>query len=71
MPAQVLVDKTGKARFVHYGHSMKDIPSNEELLMLVDEINQEEIINISRQTDGERAKTEQSEINNVESNYKI
>jgi peroxiredoxin len=42
MPAQVLVDKSGIARFVHYGHSMSDIPSNEELLSLVDEIRQEE-----------------------------
>jgi peroxiredoxin Q/BCP len=42
MPAQVLVDKAGKARYVHYGHSMSDIPSNAELLELLDEINQEE-----------------------------
>ena len=41
MPAQVLVDKAGKARYVHYGHSMSDIPSNAELLGLLDEINQE------------------------------
>jgi peroxiredoxin len=41
MPAQVLVDKTGIARFVHYGHSMRDIPANEELLSLVDGMNQE------------------------------
>ena len=39
MPAQVLIDKAGVARFVHYGHSMSDIPENEELLALVDEIN--------------------------------
>jgi hypothetical protein len=35
----VLIDKAGVARFVHYGHSMSDIPSNEELLALRDEIN--------------------------------
>jgi peroxiredoxin Q/BCP len=35
MPAQVLVDKAGIARFVHYGHDMTDIPSNEELLTLI------------------------------------
>lgn len=40
MPAQVLIDKEGIARFVHYGHSMSDIPGNEEILALVDEINQ-------------------------------
>jgi peroxiredoxin Q/BCP len=39
MPAQVLIDKEGIARFVHYGHDMSDIPSNQEILALVDEIN--------------------------------
>jgi len=38
MPAQVLVDKAGMARFVHYGHSMSDIPENEEILAVGDEI---------------------------------
>ena len=39
MPAQVLIDKVGVARYVHYGHGMSDIPKNEELLALGDEIN--------------------------------
>lgn len=39
MPAQVIVDKEGMARFVHYGHSMTDIPENVELLALIEEIN--------------------------------
>jgi peroxiredoxin Q/BCP len=39
MPAQVLIDKAGVARFVHYGHSMSDIPENEEILGLADELN--------------------------------
>ena len=39
MPAQVLIDKAGIARFVHYGHDMSDIPENEEILALADEIN--------------------------------
>ena len=39
MPAQVLIDKAGVARYVHYGHDMRDIPPNEELLALGDEIN--------------------------------
>lgn len=39
MPAQVVVDQQGVARFVHYGHSMSDIPENAELLTLLDEIN--------------------------------
>lgn len=38
MPAQVLIDKAGVARFVHYGHSMDDIPENEEILALADEL---------------------------------
>lgn len=40
MPAQVLIDKQGIARFVHYGKSMMDIPSNEEMFALLDEINE-------------------------------
>jgi peroxiredoxin Q/BCP len=36
MPAQVLVDKAGMARFVHYGHDMTDIPRNTELFELID-----------------------------------
>jgi len=39
MPAQALIDKTGVARYVHYGHSMSDIPENAELLTLIDELN--------------------------------
>jgi peroxiredoxin Q/BCP len=38
MPAQVLVDKQGVARFVHYGHSMQDIPPNAEILGLLDQL---------------------------------
>lgn len=39
MPAQVIVDQAGVARFVHYGHSMQDIPENAELLSLLDKLN--------------------------------
>ena len=39
MPAQVLIDKAGVARFVHYGHDMSDIPENAEILALADEVN--------------------------------
>ena len=42
MPAQMLVDKQGIARYVHYGKSMSDIPSNEELLTLIDEMDEPE-----------------------------
>jgi len=41
MPAQVLVDRSGIARYIHYGHSMSDIPTNKELLDLLDELNRE------------------------------
>jgi peroxiredoxin len=36
MPAQVMIDKSGKVRFVHYGYSMMDIPENKELLDLIE-----------------------------------
>lgn len=36
LPAQMLIDKSGKVRFVHYGHSMSDIPPNEEILKLIE-----------------------------------
>jgi peroxiredoxin len=39
MPAQVIVDRDGVARFVHYGHSMSDIPEDSELLALLDQLN--------------------------------
>lgn len=39
MPAQVIIDKHGVARFVHYGHSMSDIPPNAEILELLDQLN--------------------------------
>src|SRR5512136_2159010 len=41
MPAQVLVDRAGIARFVHYGRSMSDIPENAEILALADILNKE------------------------------
>ena len=39
MPAQVIVDKAGVARFVHYGHSMSDIPENAEVLEILTQLN--------------------------------
>ncbi|MBN1994094.1 MAG: redoxin domain-containing protein [Anaerolineae bacterium] len=38
MPAQMLIDKLGMLRFVHYGHAMSDIPSNEEILSLLNSL---------------------------------
>jgi peroxiredoxin Q/BCP len=48
MPAQVLIDKAGVARFVHYGHSMSDIPENAEILALVDEIQASAVVAAER-----------------------
>jgi peroxiredoxin len=39
MPAQVIVDRAGMVRYVHYGHNMADIPSNEELFAILDGLN--------------------------------
>jgi peroxiredoxin len=39
MPAQVLIDRQGIARYAHYGHAMSDIPENAEILALIDEWN--------------------------------
>jgi peroxiredoxin len=38
MPAQVILDKAGVARFVHYGHSMSDIPESAQVLSLLDQL---------------------------------
>lgn len=38
MPAQMIIDKQGVLRYVHYGHSMQDIPSNEEMFKLIDSL---------------------------------
>ena len=35
MPAQMLIDKFGMLRYVHYGHSMADIPLNEDIMNLI------------------------------------
>ena len=40
LPAQMIIDKKGVLRYVHYGHDMKDIPSNEEILSLIDSLSQ-------------------------------
>ena len=41
MPAMVIVDRQGIVRFVHYGHSMSDIPENSEVLETLQALNQE------------------------------
>lgn len=35
MPAQLLVDKHGMVLYAHYGDSMADIPSNNDILNLI------------------------------------
>ena len=41
MPAMVIVDRQGIVRFVHYGHSMSDIPENSDVLETLKLLNQE------------------------------
>jgi peroxiredoxin Q/BCP len=38
LPAQVIVDAAGIARWAHYGHAMSDIPANADVLALLDEL---------------------------------
>lgn len=38
LPCQMIIDKMGILRFVHYGRSMSDIPSNSEILELLETI---------------------------------
>ena len=40
MPAQMIIDKLGTVRYVHYGHQMSDIPKNDDLLEVLKKINQ-------------------------------
>jgi peroxiredoxin Q/BCP len=39
MPLNTVVDRKGFIRFIHYGYSMSDIPDNEALLEVIDELN--------------------------------
>ncbi len=39
MPALMVVDKAGQVVYTHYGGSMSDIPSNREILAVLDELN--------------------------------
>jgi peroxiredoxin len=41
MPASLLIDKSGKIRYTHFGESMDDIPENQQILLLIDELNKE------------------------------
>ena len=39
MPLNCVIDAKGYVRFVNYGSSMSHIPSNEEFLQVIDELN--------------------------------
>jgi len=39
MPLNCVIDAKGHVRFAHYGDSMSDIPSNEELFHVIDKLN--------------------------------
>jgi len=38
LPAQLVIDKKGYIRFVHYGVSISDIAENEEILVLLEQL---------------------------------
>jgi peroxiredoxin Q/BCP len=38
LPAQLVIDKMGLIRYVHYGSSMSDIPENKEILAILDQL---------------------------------
>ena len=38
MPAQLVVDRTGMVRFICYGKDMTDIPTNAEMLDVIDKL---------------------------------
>jgi peroxiredoxin len=38
-PALLVIDKAGQVRYRHYGRLMNDIPPNQEVLALLDELN--------------------------------
>jgi peroxiredoxin Q/BCP len=38
MPGQMIIDKEGILRYVHYGNSMQEIPENEEILKLLNDL---------------------------------
>jgi peroxiredoxin Q/BCP len=40
MPGQMIIDKNGILRYVHYGNSMSDIPKNEELIKIIEELHE-------------------------------
>ncbi len=41
MPALIVIDKEGRVRYGHYGDSMSDIPTDEDILAMLDGFNKE------------------------------
>jgi peroxiredoxin len=39
MPLSCVIDANGNIRYAHYGASMQDIPSNDDLFQVIDELN--------------------------------
>ena len=39
LPLNCVIDAKGFVRYAHYGTSMRDIPTNDELLHVIDELN--------------------------------
>lgn len=42
MPAVFVIDKNGMIRYKHYASSMSDIPDNNEIIKVIDEISEEQ-----------------------------
>jgi peroxiredoxin len=42
MPALFIIDKEGLIRFKHLGQSMSDIPTNNDVLAMIEQLNQEQ-----------------------------
>ena len=42
MPAQFVIDRQGQIRYQHHSNAMWDIPSNEEILRLLGQLNREQ-----------------------------
>ena len=47
LPALMVIDKEGKIQLAHYANLPSDIPSNEDILSLLDKLNKEEGTSLS------------------------
>jgi len=43
VPAMFIVDLAGKIRYAHYGDNMQDIPKNQDILAILEEIRKENV----------------------------